>query len=153
PYGASDVRLYNLAVVRDNIPPRLDLACPAGPATVGTMLDVSLRATDDSGRVIFDVTVAGVPVAMSASGPGVFTGTTQLTQLGNNEILVVARDRAGNVTTNRCSIFVGDELPPGTAPIAEITSPTNDAVVTGPIDIMGTAFDPTLTNYVLTLLS
>src|SRR5262249_33735809 len=107
PYGASDVRLYNLAVVRDNIPPRLDLACPAGPATVGTMLDVSLRATDDSGRVIFDVTVAGVPVAMSASGPGVFTGTTQLTQLGNNEILVVARDRAGNVTTNRCSIFVG----------------------------------------------
>src|SRR5262249_33658145 len=123
------------------------------PVAINTPLDIRILAVDDSGGVVIGATVAGIPVALAPGEGGLFTGETLLTKPGTNEVIVTARDRSGNVTTSRCQIQVGDEAPPGAAPVVEFLSPTNTQVITGPIDIVGTAFDPTLASYRLSLHS
>ncbi len=70
--------------------------------------------------------------------------TTQL--YGETFLRVSVIDEAGNVGRSEIRLFLENEL---ARPVVSILSPASGSVISGDIEIIGTAEDPTLTNYVL----
>jgi hypothetical protein len=99
--------------------------------TDGTSADVSLTAAwSTTNAAAATVNVAGFVHAKAG---------------GSTTIAATLAGKSGSVTVNVSPLVPGDN----TAPVAAITSPADDATVTGPVTIIGTATDPNFLRYEL----
>ncbi|HEV2814930.1 MAG TPA: hypothetical protein VGW10_16865, partial [Solirubrobacteraceae bacterium] len=104
------------------VPPTLEITTPAEGATVGTaIVDVTGRVRDDRGVTAF--TVDGRPVPPAADGAW---STPVSLRVGENTIVAVARDAAGNEVTARRKVTYAPPPPPPRA--LDTVAPTLSAV-------------------------
>ncbi|MCD6507482.1 hypothetical protein J7M22_12780 [Candidatus Poribacteria bacterium] len=81
------------------------------------------------------------------SGEDQISLTWMTSQLyGEISLRVSVTDEAGNIGRREISLFLDNEL---AKPVVSILSPASGDVISGDVQIIGTAEDPTLTNYVL----
>ena len=119
-------------VVSDQTPPQVTVTSPTDGAnvTAGTLVTLSMTATDNTGVVSSGFTIGGSAV----------TSPVKLTTLGPVTITGTARDAAGNVGTASVTVNV---VPDQAAPQVTMTSPANGAsVIAGsPVTLSMTATD------------
>src|SRR5205085_2504865 len=99
---------------------------------------------DNLGVQTLGLTVNGVPVGLDTKGRGSVT----LSQAGQFEVVATATDAAGNTGTATSKLTVNDPNVTG-APAVALTMPADGAVLSAPIDVIGTASDPHLRSYKL----
>ncbi|MBX9627946.1 MAG: putative Ig domain-containing protein, partial [Gemmataceae bacterium] len=142
--GLSVTQTYDLAVLADTKAPRIDLRVSENPVDVGRSVTFLVLATDDVGVTGLSLTVGGVPVALDAAG----RATVKMTRAGEVPVVATARDAAGNVSVASGGLSVVDRSD-ATPPEVNITAPAAGSRITGPVDVVGTASDANLVNYVL----
>ncbi|MHB8956341.1 MAG: putative Ig domain-containing protein [Pirellulaceae bacterium] len=144
--GASDKQSFDLTVFADQNPPRVSMRMSQNPAAVGQTIDVVVLATDDVGVESILLTVAGTPVPLDINGRAVLAAE----QVGSFEIVASAVDAAGNEGEATATLTVIDPSVVGD-PLVALVRPTTDGVITGPIAVIGTADDPDLLYYTLSV--
>ena len=139
-YGHDGVKLFGIddgatTVTVDDAPPELFLDRPSDGATLVTSpVLVAGRVVDASGAA--QVWVNGLPASLS--GPR-FEAWIDL-ELGRNAIDVLAEDGAGNRATASITVTFA---PDTTGPAIRIDYPLpGDVVLETPVDVIGTAVDP-----------
>jgi RHS repeat-associated protein len=145
-WGGTARQLYTLTVQPDAQAPVVHLDAPASPADLGATATFVVNAVDDVGVTARSLTVNGLPVVLDANGRATLT----LTTAGLLTVVASATDRAGNRGTDTFTLQVVDPRDVA-APNVEITTPAEDAVVTAPVDVLGTASDDNLLSYTLSL--
>ncbi|MBX9718048.1 MAG: putative Ig domain-containing protein, partial [Microbacteriaceae bacterium] len=142
--GASVTQTFDLAVLADTMAPRVNLFVSANPVDVGRPVTFVVTATDNVGVASLGLTINGSPVPLDGAGR-----VTLLAQpAGNYAVVARATDAAGLFSTASTTLAVvdrSDTQPPD----VDITSPADGAVVSAPVDVVGTASDANLVSYVL----
>src|SRR5262249_45455334 len=137
---------YDINVLVDQAAPRVRVVVTQNQVNIGGSVTFLVQATDDVAVASLVLTVDGTPVALDRNGRATFTAT----QAGLFDVVATATDGSGNTSTARVELQVTD--PRDTqAPVVEITSPENDAVVTTFTDIIGTVSDDNLVRYTLSV--
>ncbi|MCA9192049.1 MAG: putative Ig domain-containing protein [Planctomycetales bacterium] len=142
-FGASAIQSFELLVEADTELPSLYIDFES-PAERGTSVVIFVSATDNVGIVNLVLTVDGIPLAVDAAGRAEFVAD----QVGTFEVVATASDAAGNSRTVSSSLLVVDNSDPN-APGVEIASPSDGAVITSPVSVLGTVNDTNLLLYKL----
>jgi len=132
------------APVTDYIRPEVTVAVAPPVASAGDMVTITVNATDNVGVLSKELMVDGVVVPLGPSGTATYTSATP----GIFTAVATAQDGAGNEGTDSEEfrfIVPGDVTPPFVAIIA----PANEAKISEPVDIIGTASDENLSRYLL----
>jgi RHS repeat-associated protein len=144
PHGAFVTQTYDMVVRADQQTPRVNLFISSNPALIGTPVTFVVTATDNVGVTGRGLTINGTPVALNAAGQ-----VTLVAQpAGDYAIVASASDAAGNTglaSTTLSVIDPSDAVPPE----VDITAPADGAVISAPVDVVGTATDANLISYVL----
>lgn len=149
--GAETTQSFTFAVVADTQAPRLTIIVAGEPVLypwTTTPAIVRVIASDDVGLTNVQLLVDGEPVELSPEG----TVRVYFSAPGKGRLEALATDAAGNVgrATGRVSMRSGDEDGGGNpAPDVQITSVSNNATVSGLVDIIGTAAAPDFESYTL----
>jgi hypothetical protein len=124
-----DVRIYNRALTQaeiqtdmntpvggtpppDTTPPTVAITTPTSGATVSGAIAVAANASDNVGVVGVQFLLDGAPLGVEASTPPYSTSwNTGLATNGSHELGAVARDAAGNHTTNLLTVNVSNPNP------------------------------------------
>ena len=146
--GATDNQSFTITVGEasaDYIRPEVDVTVIPDVVNVGDTVTITVNATDNVGVVSRALTVNGVDVPLDASGTATYTSDAA----GVFTAVGTALDAAGNEGSDSEEfrfLSPGDTTPPTVA----ISSPANEAKISVPTDIIGTASDDTeLTLYKL----
>ncbi len=135
--GASRTSAPLTITVINNVPPTASITAPTNSAFIkaGTNLTINATATDNDGLVSRVEFFQGTnKLGQDLTGP--FSLVWSNVPAGTYALTVVATDNAYAGTTSApVNIFVVTNLPPNVA----ITSPTNNAIFGGPLDITATA--------------
>ena len=142
--GTSRSQSYQLTVTADTQQPRVLLQVSSNPADLGSDVTFVVSATDNVAVARIGLTVNGLPVAIDARG----RATVTLTQAGTVTATATAADAAGNTVLATRAVLVIDRSD-AEAPIVTLTSPANEAVITSPVDVIGTVDDAALLSYVI----
>lgn len=146
PRGLSAVQTFDLTVAPDNQAPRVQLTLSRTSATIGQPVTAIVSASDNLGIASVMLSVDGVPVAVDANG----RATIVQSSVGAFDVVATARDAAGNTGTADTSLQITDPTVVG-APVVALTSPDNGVEITAPVDVIGTAEDPDLAFYTLSV--
>lgn len=144
PFGALARQSYDLTVSADTQAPRVIVEDSQSPADLGSEVTLLVSATDDVGVESMVLRVDGNPVPLDPNGVAIFKANA----VGILEVVATATDAAGNATTVSTSLVVVD-LSDAEAPDVDITSPSDEAVITRPVDVIGNASDGNLSFYTL----
>ncbi len=143
-FGASASQSYDLVVSADTEAPRAFIEVSNSPADLGSDITLLVSATDNVGVESLVLRVDGIPLPLDRSGVAVFRAAS----VGTFEVVATATDAAGNTETVSTSLTVIDRSD-SNAPIVAITSPSDEAVITRPVDVIGTSNDDNLLFYEL----
>ena len=140
------VQQFVIEVEPDFIAPQIELT--ASPATIAigesSTLSVTLQGAFDPATLA--LTVDGVPLPLDANLTASYTATS----VGGHIAIATVSDASGNVGQATVSIAVPDAADTA-APIAELTSVSDDDVFTMLHDVIGTATDDNPLDYRLSL--
>src|SRR5205085_2817265 len=127
-----------VTVTVDPIAPTVSVTTPASSAFVTGTITVSATASDNIGvaGVQFQLDGTNVGAEVTAAPYSVSWNTTTATT-GSHTLTAIARDAAGNRTTSSPVMVTVDNVPP----TVSLTSPSNGAVVSGPMTVSATASD------------
>ncbi len=141
--GASVSQSYELSVISDTQAPNifLEVDSPVTRLTDGVLF---ASATDNVGVESLVLELGGTPVPLDATGRGRFN----LDRAGTYEVVATATDAAGNTRVVSSSLLVIDNHD-ASAPDVAITSPSDNTVITRPVDVIGTVIDDNLLFYKL----
>ncbi len=142
--GAFVTQTFDMVVLADVQTPRVNLLIDNNPVNVGSPVTFVVLATDNVGVAVRGLTINGTPVALDAGG----RVTLLAEPAGNYAVVAFASDAAGNTglaSTTLSVIDTSDAIPPD----VDITAPTDGAVITAPVNVVGTATDANLVSYVL----
>jgi RHS repeat-associated protein len=143
--GSATVQLI-VSAASDSNPPTVTLSYSPAAPTVGDAITFDISATDDAGvdleRIWLKVDGIYLPVV---NGQAVYTANRQ----GNIPAIASAYDLSGNYAQDTVLIPVVIAGSDTQAPVAEITSPVDDAEVLGDLQVTGTADDPNMAYYTL----
>jgi YD repeat-containing protein len=142
--GASATQPYDLTVSADTLAPEVSLVIATEPATLGEPDALMVSATDDVGVTAVTLTVDGVSVPLDSAGGA----TVRPDKAGQVTLVATASDAAGNIGRATEVVTVIDPRDQE-APDVAITAPADGAVITAPVDVVGTAADATLQSYTL----
>jgi RHS repeat-associated protein len=142
--GLSATQSYDITVAADTEAPRVQLLVSANPIDLGATEMFLVLATDNVGVQTLGLTVGGVHVALDANG----RASVPMTTAGQVAVVATATDAAGNAGQATGTVTVIDRNVTN-APTVAITAPDDDAVITAPTDVIGTASDPNLVSYTL----
>lgn len=134
---------YILTVGNDAIPLTLDVGVSLPVINLNQSTMITVVTNGGSGAVTKTLKVDGQAVTLNASGQATVTGST----MGVHPIAVIATDSLGTLTKN--TLFIVRNPADTTPPIAQIMAPLDDADVTAPVNIVGTASDANLAYYTL----
>ena len=122
----------------DPTPPVTTLTSPGDGAMVSGSVGIAATAVDDgSGVAKVEFLVDGVLIGSDTSSPYGQTWSARDAALGAHEIQAKAYDRAGNTAVSRRSVTVAAD----SVPTVSITSPQDNAVVSGSVQISADATD------------
>ena len=144
-HGASITQTYDLLVFADTQAPVVHIGHADDRLPVGTILDINAVATDNIGVSSLVVTIGGTPIPLDSNGHAEII----LNQVGVFPIVARATDAAGNVGQDGFNLTVFQGIVDPNAPVVQITTPTDEAVITAPTNVIGTATDANLFNYKL----
>jgi RHS repeat-associated protein len=145
-FGASITQAYDLAVVRDEQAPLVNLTLSSTPVRVGQPLTVLVAASDNVGVTALNLTVNGTAIALDAQGRGTIT----LNQVGEFTAIAQASDASGNLGSANVSFLVIDPND-REAPQLSLTGITNGQEITVPTAIKGAIADNNLLSYTLAI--
>jgi RHS repeat-associated protein len=143
-HGAALTQTYSLALLADQQTPRVSLFLSANPVALGSDLTFVVTATDNVGVQSLRLTVGGTAVALNGSGQA----TVHPAQAGSFAVVASASDAAGNTGLATTTLLVIDTSDT-TAPDVDLTAPADGAVITAPVNVVGTATDTNLLYYTL----
>ena len=125
----------------DTTPPMIVMTSPSAGATVSGSVAVSASATDDIGVAGVQFKLNGTNLGSEVtSAPYNVNWDTSLVPNGAHNLSAVARDEAGNATTSALITVMVDNADT-TPPTVSITSPSQNATVTGTVTITADAAD------------
>lgn len=136
---------YQLSVSAQALELTATLVATPVVVNIGETVDIQFAVNGGTGNVAVNVTVDGVPVAVDSTGRATVTATVK----GAHQISASATDSIGKLT--RAATYSVRDLADSTLPVALITSPADDAEVTAPVDVIGTASAPSMAFYQLML--
>jgi len=129
-----------VAAAADTVAPTASITSPANNATVSGVVNVTATANDNVGVTRVEFSVDGSLTSTKTAAPWTFSWNAALAATGPHTLSVVAYDAAGNNGGSAITVFVA--APADTvAPTASITSPANNAVVSGVVNVTATAND------------
>lgn len=146
PRGLSATQEFDVTVAADTQAPRVIVQVIPGQVSSGQAATIIVSATDDVGVQTRDLTVGGMQVALDSNGRGSVT----MSQAGLFDVLATAADAAGNTATVSSTLLIIDPSVTG-APVVSLLTPIDGADVTAPTDVIGTADDPDLALWTLSV--
>lgn len=142
--GLAAEQSFNLNVTADQQAPQVALSLDKNPAQLDELVTITVQAVDNVRVEQITLTVDGAPVVLDPADRAVITASA----VGVMTIEATAIDAAGNVGTTETQLFVSDPSDVQ-APTVVIESPQNEALITGPTDVIGTVNDDNLAFYML----
>ncbi len=125
----------------DTTGPTVSITAPAGGATLSGTVTLTATATDSDGVAGVRFQVDGTDLSTEdTTNPYVRTWNTISATEGDHVLTAIARDATGNTTTSAPVTVTVDNVD-GTAPTVSITSPANNASVSGTVTLTATASD------------
>ena len=123
----------------------LDVTVIANPQIIdlGGTTTVTVAGVGGAGSLTVALSVNGIDVALDVNGQVVLSGDV----IGSNQLVATVTDATETLTSS--SYFSVRDPSDVSGPIAAITTPVSLTEVTAPIDIVGTASDANLVEYIL----
>ena len=148
--GDTDGTYYDVPVVHafqvnltapapDTTAPTVSLTNPANNATVSGTVSLTANATDDVGVSKVEFYVNGSLQATDTSTPYLYSWDTSSLAAGSYTLMAKAYDSAGNV--GQSSTVTVTIVKDTTPPVASLTSPINNASISGTTTITANASD------------
>ena len=126
----------------DTTPPAVSITSPANNATVSGNVTLTATATDNVGVASVVFNVDGVQVGNPrTSAPYTRTWNSTTASNGTHNVSATATDAEGNTSTATVTVTVSNSTTDSTPPVVSITSPTNNATVSGVVTLTATASD------------
>lgn len=125
----------------------LDASLKITPQVInlGETVTIDVLSTGGSGNVTRSLTIDGQDVALTVEGRAIVTGAA----IGAHQITATITDSIG--TTTRVGTYSVRDPADSTTPVAQVTAPVDDAEVTAPVNVTGTATATNLAYYQLLL--
>jgi thermitase len=151
-YGTGRVNAYRAVLAAggtqpaDTVAPVAAITSPSGGATVGGATTVTVSATDNVGVSKIELYIDGVLTATSTTGSAAFSWDTTGSANGTHTLSAKAYDAAGNIGVAAnvvVTVLNAALVPDSTAPVAQITSPTNNTVVAKSLKVYVASSDNT----------
>jgi YD repeat-containing protein len=140
PYGASFTQPFSVAVGPDEEPPKVFLQLGAARAALGTRVTFLVRAGDNVGVAWVLLRVTGLNYSRDVDLDANGVGSLLVDALGSFTVAAWASDAQGLTGSASASLEVID--PNDTrAPTLSMSSPTDGAAVTAPVDVVGSVQD------------
>jgi chitinase len=129
----------NIVKIPESAPPVVSITFPANNATLGGTVSVTAVASDNVGVTKVEFYANGTLQATDTSTPYVYSWNTSSSAAGSYTLMAKAYDAAGNVgqSGNISVTVVKDSTPPSVS----LTSPKNNAKVSGMVAITASASD------------
>lgn len=128
----------NIVPVAERMPPAVAITYPADNSSVSGVVSVSIAAEDNVGVTKVEYFVNNQLHATETSAPCVFLWDTTSLPQGTYTLTAKAYDAAGNISQSISSVTVVNDL---IAPAVALTSPSNNATVSGIITVNAGASD------------
>lgn len=129
----------NVVSVSEATPPTVSITSPASNTTISGTVSVAASATDNVGVTKVEYYLNGTLKSTDTSTPYVYSLSTASLASGTYTLMAKAYDAAGNIgQSGNVSVTVVNDT---TAPTVSLTSPVNNATVSGTTTITATAGD------------
>jgi len=128
----------NIVSIPEQAPPAIAITAPADNASVSGTVSISVTATDNVGVTKVEFYVNGVLKSTDTTTPYVYSWDTSALAAGAYTLMVKAYDAAGNVSQSSRTVSVVKDL---VAPTVALTSPANNATLSGIVIIKANASD------------
>jgi hypothetical protein len=129
----------NIVSVAEASPPTVSITAPATNTTISGTVSVTASATDNVGVTKVEYYLNGVLKTTDTSTPYVYSLSTTSLASGTYTLMAKAYDAAGNVgQSSNVSVTVVNDT---TAPTVSLTTPANNATVSGTTTITASASD------------
>lgn len=125
----------------DTTPPSVTITSPANGATVSGVVNITATASDDTAVEKVQFRGGGAYLGFDASAPYTKPWDSDSVADGTQYIQARAVDAAGNASAWVTITVTVSNNPDATPPTAAVTSPANGAVVSGTVNLTGTASD------------
>jgi RHS repeat-associated protein len=136
---------YQLGVSVQALELSATLVATPAVVNIGETVEIDLVTNGGTGNIAMALSVDGQAVAIDNMGHASVTATVK----GAHQITGTATDSLGKVT--RAATYSVRDLADSTMPVAMITSPVDDAEVTAPVNVTGTASATNMAYYQLLL--
>ena len=128
----------NIVTIAEQSPPTVSITSPSNTASVSGVVSINVSATDNVGVTKVEFYVNGQLVTTNLAAPYVYSWDTSSLAAGTHTLMAKAYDAAGNVSQSSSSVNVVKDL---IAPTVALTSPANNATVSGIVTISSSASD------------
>lgn len=129
----------NIVSVAEAAAPTVSITSPAANSTISGTVSVNASATDNVGVTKVEYYLNGTLKATDTASPYVYSLNTTSLASGTYTLMAKAYDAAGNVgQSSNVSVTVVNDT---TAPTVSVTSPANNATVSGTATITANAAD------------
>jgi hypothetical protein len=128
----------NVVTVAEQTPPTVSITSPANSSSVSGIVTINVNATDNVGVTKIEYYVNGQLISTDLATPYVYSWDTTSLVPGAYTIITKAYDAAGNISQSSSSVTVVNDL---IAPTVAITSPANNATLSGIVTINAGASD------------
>ena len=143
-FGSISTVAYNLSVVADSIPPKVNVSVSSTQVNKGDSVTFTVNAVDNVKVESLGLTVDNIPIILDAKGQA----TVKLNSTGNVSVVATAIDAARNIQTTTQTVKVIDSSDVD-APIVNINNLDDDTEISAPYQIIGTISDTHLDYYTL----
>jgi len=128
----------NVVTIAEQVQPTVGITSPLNAANVSGTVTVSVSASDNIGVTKVEFYVNGVLKATDTATPYTYSWNTSTLAAGAYTLSVKAYDAAGNVGQASSTVNVVTDTTP---PTVAVTSPGNNAILSGTVTISSSASD------------
>ena len=128
----------NVVTLAEQMPPSVGITSPLPSTNVSGVVTVSVTASDNVGVTKVEFYVNGVLKAADTASPYAYSWDTSTVTPGAYTLMAKAYDAAGNVSQASSTVNVVNDT---IAPTVTMTSPANNATISGTVTISSSASD------------
>ncbi len=139
PLPVINVLQLNISATADTVAPVVSVTSPASNASVSGTTSITATATDNVGVSKVEFYVNGTLQSTDTATPYIYSWDTSTLAAGTYSLMTKAYDFAGNVGQSAAVLVT--VLKDTTAPVISLSSPVNNATVSGLVAIVASAND------------
>jgi len=128
----------NVVTLQELAPPSVGITSPLNSASVSGVVTVSVNASDNVGVTKVEFYVNGLLKGTDTASPYAFSWDTTSLAAGTYTLMAKAYDAAGNVNQSSSTVNVVKDT---IAPAVTMTSPANNATLSGTVTVSSSASD------------